>query len=168
MRARSSRTARSSSVAAIALGDHGDASGRDARRAGGRDQEIGVDSSAVALTQALAHRSTITLVDLTTPAALIPAARPSSSTDSRVTIATTRAGSVTSISTRASSPSTSTDRTIAAEPVARRQALRAVVRPEPLDLGGRDDPPVRGVALDPDLPLAVPAAKRVEADPERA
>ena len=57
------------------------------------------------------HRSTITLVDLTTPAALIPAASPSSSADSRVTIATTRAGSVTSISTRASSPSTSTERT---------------------------------------------------------
>ena len=50
-------------------------------------------------------------VDFTTPAALMPGLSPSSSTDSRVTMATTRDGSVTSISTRARSPSTSTDRT---------------------------------------------------------
>src|SRR5918996_1791717 len=57
------------------------------------------------------HRSTITLVDLTIPVALMPAFNPSSSADSRVMMATTRAGSVTSISTFASRPSTSTERT---------------------------------------------------------
>ncbi len=54
------------------------------------------------------------------------------------------------------------------EPVARRQALRAIAGTETLDLGDRDDTPVGGVALDPDLPLPIPAAERVEADPERA
>jgi hypothetical protein len=39
---------------------------------------------------------------------------------------------------------------------------------EPLDLPDGDNAPVCCVALDPDAPLPVPAAKRVETDPERA
>ena len=105
---------------------------------------------------------------MTTPAALIPAFSPSSSTDSRVTIATTREGSVTSISTlrqeaveldRADDP---------AEAVARRERLVTDPAAEPLDLGGGDDAAVGGVALDPDLAVAIPAPQRVDADPERS
>ena len=39
---------------------------------------------------------------------------------------------------------------------------------QPLDLSGGDDAPIRGVTLDADPSLPVPATKRVEADPERA
>ena len=75
---------------------------------------------------------------------------------------------MTSISTRAIRPSTSTERTIP------RKRLRAesVSLPrgaaEPLDLGSRDDAAVGGVALDAELAVAVPAAQRVDADPERS
>ena len=117
--------------------------------------------------RALPHRSTITLVDLTTPAALAPGSSPSSSADSRVMIATTRAGSVTSISTRARRPSTSTDRTTPRK-LLRAESPSSVSAAQPLDLGRRHHAPVRAVALDPDLPLAIPATQRVEADPERA
>src|SRR5438309_10926832 len=56
------------------------------------------------------HSSTITEVAFTTAAALIPGARPRSSAASRVMIATTRAGPVTSSSTWASRPSILTSR----------------------------------------------------------
>src|SRR5262245_53255063 len=39
---------------------------------------------------------------------------------------------------------------------------------QPRDLGSGDDPPIGGVPLGPDAPGAIPAAERVEADPERA
>ena len=103
---------------------------------------------------------------MTTAVADIPAVSPSRSADSRVMIATTRAGSVTAISTCASSPSTSTLANDPREAVAR--ARPAVVRAaEPLDLLRRDDAPVPLVPLGPDAAAPIPAAKRVEADPER-
>src|SRR5439155_13786981 len=74
------------------------------------------------------HRSTITEVDLTTAVAGEPGFRPSSSTASRVTIATTRTGSVTRISTWASSPSTFTSRTV---PGKRLRALPCCVPSSP-------------------------------------
>src|SRR5439155_15550278 len=43
----------------------------------------------------------------------------------------------------------------------------AILAPQPLDLPGGDDAPIRGVTLDADPPLPVPATERVEADPER-
>src|SRR5207244_1194639 len=56
------------------------------------------------------RRSTMTEVALTVATASTPSARPSSSTESRVIAAVTRNGPA-SISTSASTPSTSTDRT---------------------------------------------------------
>jgi hypothetical protein len=46
--------------------------------------------------------------------------------------------------------------------------IPAFLAAQPLDLSGGDDAPIRGVTLDADPPLPVPAAERVEADPERA
>src|SRR5262249_50164382 len=68
------------------------------------------------------HRSTITEVDFTIAVAPAPGFRPSSSAASLVMIATTRAGPLTSISTRARKPSTSTPRTM---PRKRLRALRS-------------------------------------------
>ncbi len=65
-------------------------------------------------------RSTMTDVALTAAVASTPGASPSSSTESRVTAATTRNGPA-SISTSAITPSTSTERTM---PGKRLRALR--------------------------------------------
>ena len=105
---------------------------------------------------------------MTTPAALIPALQPElAPADSRVTIATTRDGSVTSISIRASRPSTSTERTMPRKRLRAESFSSTDAAAKPLDLGGGDDAAVGGVALDADLAVAVPAPQRVEADPER-
>ena len=82
---------------------------------------------------------------------LEPGLEASSSAASRVMTATTRAGSVTSISTCASSPSTVTSRTT---PRKRFRALRCSTwsPPEPRHLGRGDEPPVGRVALGPDAP----------------
>src|SRR5581483_7844228 len=70
------------------------------------------------------HRSTMTDVDLTIAVAARPGFRSSSSAASRVMIATTRAGAVTSSSTRARNPSISTARTT---PLKRLRALSSSV-----------------------------------------
>ena len=97
----------------------------------------------------------------------MPARSPSSSADSRVTIATTRDGSVTSISILREQAVELDRANDAAEAVARRERLVADRAAEPLHLGGRDDAAVGGVALDAELAGAIPAAQRVDADPER-
>src|SRR5262245_15582592 len=52
----------------------------------------------------------------------------------------------------------------AGEPVARTDAVEARLAAQALDLGGRDYPVIRSVALDPDLAGSIPPAQRVEAD----
>ena len=83
-------------------------------------------------------------------------------------IATTRAGSVTSISTRARKPSSSTARTTPRKRLRAESVSRSVGATQPLDFGRGDDAAVGGVALDRDLAVPVPATERVDADPERA
>ena len=110
----------------------------------------------------------MTDVDLTIATASRPGRRSSSSAASRVMTATTRAGAVTSSSTRARKPSISTARTT---PRKRLRALSSsgVRAPlEPGHLGGGDEPPVRLVPLGADPARPVPAPEGVEADPERA
>ena len=85
-----------------------------------------------------------------------------------MTIATTRDGSVTSISTRASRPSELDRADDAAEAVPRREVLVAVRAAQALDLGDGHHPAVRAVALDAELAGAIPPPQRVESDPERA
>ena len=54
----------------------------------------------------------------------------------------------------------------AVQSVPRAHVLRACVAAQPLDLVEGDESPVRAVALGVDPPLAVPAAQRVDADPQ--
>src|SRR5207248_11412700 len=98
-------------------GEHGQARGLlvGAAREGDRGQDGGGDGEGRGQRRrerAGSHASTITEVDLTTAVAAIPGFSPSSSTASRVTTATTRAGSVTVSSTWASRPSTRTSVTV--------------------------------------------------------
>src|SRR5262249_28884049 len=53
------------------------------------------------------------------------------------------------------------------EAVAGAQVRRARLATEPLDLARRHHPAIALVALGPDAALTVPAAQRVDADPER-
>ena len=141
---------------------------RDEREQEKRERESGRTDDARRRTGAGAsHRSTITDVDFTIAAAPTPAFSPSSSTASRVMIATTRAGS-RDVDLDAREEALDLDAPHdAAKAVARAQLVVGLAA-QALDLGGGHEPPVRAVALRADATVAIPAAQGVEADPQRA
>ena len=55
-----------------------------------------------------------------------------------------------------------------AEAIPSRERLLADRAAQALDLGRRDDAPVRRIPLDVDLAVTIPAPKRLDADPERS